>query len=43
MLINLRDKDSPAKARVISVELEVPPDIIEELTDGRGKADGVHE
>ena len=53
VLANLRDgKDTPAKARVISVELEVHPEVVEELTapemideltDGRGEADGVHE
>ena len=44
VLINLRSsKDEPAKARVISVELEMPPEMIEELTDGRGENDGVRE
>ena len=44
VLANLRsNKDSPAKARVISVELEMPPEMIEELSDGRGDDDGVHE
>ena len=47
-LLNLRDKDSSVKARVISVELETPlemtPETVIELTNGRGgETDGVHE